>query len=55
MKVTVPLVLVLILAAAFGYLLGTESGRERRDVILVKLGRMQDETGSEPTEAADAE
>ena len=38
MKVTIPLG-VLILAVLLGYLLGTESGRAQRDVILVKMGR----------------
>lgn len=39
MKVKVPLLLLLVLAAAVGYTLGTESGRAQRDVILVKLGK----------------
>ncbi len=39
MKVKIPLVLLLVLAAAVGYMLGTENGRAQRDVILVKLGR----------------
>lgn len=38
MKVTIPIG-VLILAVLLGYLLGTESGRSQRDVILVKMGR----------------
>ena len=44
MKVKVPLALLLLLAAAIGYLLGTEKGREQRDVILVKVGRKQPDT-----------
>ncbi len=39
MKVKIPLAFLLLLAGALGYLFGTESGRARRDVILVKLGR----------------
>lgn len=36
---------VLMLAALVaGYLLGTESGREQRDRLLVKLGRQQQAT-----------
>lgn len=46
MKVKVPIVVLLLLAIALGYLLGTESGRARRDVILVKIGRKEPE---EPT------
>jgi hypothetical protein len=41
MKATAVL-LVLTIAVAVGYLLGTESGRERRELILVKLGRTSD-------------
>jgi hypothetical protein len=47
MKVKVPLALLLLLAAAVGYMFGTEAGRLQRDVVLVKLGRKQEE-GSEP-------
>ncbi len=38
MKMTAVL-LVLAIGAAIGYLLGTESGREQKEIILVKLGR----------------
>ncbi len=38
MKVTVPFA-ALLLAVAFGYILGTESGRKKRDDLLVRLGR----------------
>jgi len=34
---------LLLLAAAVGYMFGTEAGRLQRDVILVKLGRKQDD------------
>jgi len=37
-KVTVPFA-ALLLAVAFGYILGTESGRKKRDDLLVRLGR----------------
>ncbi len=41
--------LLLLLAGALGYILGTEQGRAQRDVILVKLGRKQAaEAKSEP-------
>jgi len=39
MKVKVPLAVLLMLALALGYVLGTENGRTQRDMILVKLGR----------------
>ena len=39
MKVKIPLALLLLIATALGYALGTENGRAQRDVILVKLGR----------------
>ncbi len=41
MKIKLPLGLLLLMAGALGYLLGTENGRAQRDVILVKLGRKQ--------------
>ena len=43
MKMTAVGVLML-LALVAGYLLGTESGREQRDRLLVKLGRQQQAT-----------
>ena len=57
MRVRIPLLLLMLLAAAIGYLLGTERGRAQRDVILVKLGRKagDDEVPSEETVAIDAE
>jgi hypothetical protein len=39
MKVKIPLLLVVLIAAAAGYMLGTESGREQRDMLLEKMGR----------------
>lgn len=65
MKVKIPLVVLLFLAAAIGYLLGTERGRAQREVILVKLGRKPGEdeepspeiqtVGTEATETDGAE
>lgn len=49
------LVLIVVLAIACGYLMGTESGRKQRDVILVKLGRADGDALDEVAEAvADA-
>lgn len=39
MKVKVPLMIVIVLAATVGYLLGTEAGRQRKELVLVRLGR----------------
>lgn len=39
MNVKVPLVLLLIMAAAIGYFVGTEKGRSRRQVV---VGRIRD-------------
>jgi hypothetical protein len=41
MKVKVPLAALLMLALALGYVLGTEDGRTRRDMILVRLGHKE--------------
>jgi len=41
MKMTAVL-LVLAIGAALGYLLGTESGRQQKETLLVKLGRGSD-------------
>jgi hypothetical protein len=54
MKVKLPLALVVVLAIALGYLMGTESGRQRRDVILVKVGRGR-EDASDPTPESEAD
>lgn len=50
MKVKVPLALLVLLAAALGYMLGTEGGRKQRDVILVKVGRKEAESAESDTE-----
>ena len=53
MKVKVPLTVLLLLAIAVGYMLGTEGGRAHRDVILVKLGRKEpDEPTTDEAESA---
>ena len=39
MKVKIPLVLLLLIATAVGYALGTENGRAQRDAMLTKMGR----------------
>ena len=51
MKVTIPLALLLLLAAAIGYLLGTENGRAQRDLVLVKLGCKDSETAESEASA----
>ena len=50
MKIKVPLVLLLLIAGAIGFLLGTDAGRAQRDVILVKLGKKEE--GDSLTDAA---
>lgn len=54
MKVTIPLALLLLLAGAVGYLLGTEAGREQRDAILVKMGRKDANTLSSIEDSLDS-
>jgi uncharacterized integral membrane protein len=39
MKMKIPVGIVILMAVALGYLLGTESGRVRREALMVKLGR----------------
>ena len=51
MKVKVPLILLLLLAAAVGYLLATEKGRGQRDQIIVKIRERRG--GEAPFESAD--
>ena len=59
MKVKVPLMLLLLLAAAVGYLLATEKGRGQRDQIIVKVrehrgGEAPSESASEPIDETGA-
>ncbi|MFT6289851.1 MAG: hypothetical protein ACJAR2_000436 [Ilumatobacter sp.] len=42
MNVKLPLGLVLIIASALGYLLGTDAGREQRDSLMRKIQRQDD-------------
>lgn len=48
-----PILLVLLLAAGFGYLLGTEHGRQQRDQILVKIRGGGDDLADAADAAAD--
>jgi hypothetical protein len=51
MKVKLPIALIVVLAIALGYLMGTESGRQRQDVILVRLGRSDGDVRERVTDA----
>jgi cobalamin biosynthesis protein CobD/CbiB len=42
MKVKIPLALLLLLASAMGYLMGTEAGREQRDSLIRIIRRQKD-------------
>ena len=53
MKVKIPLLLLLLLAGALGYLFGTERGRAPRDEVMGKLGS-RDADESEPVDTAPA-
>ena len=55
MKVKIPLGLLLLLAAATGYLMGTEAGRERRDVLVRIIRRQNDVLEAEVVAEAVAE
>jgi uncharacterized membrane protein len=44
---------LMLLALVAGYVLGTESGREQRDRLLVKLGRQQ-QAADDALDLADA-
>lgn len=54
MNVKVPLALLLILAAAVGYLLGTEKGRGHRDAVMSKIGERRSEVVDLTEDAAEA-
>lgn len=54
MKVKIPVVLLLLIAGAVGFLLGTDAGRSQRDVILVKLGKKEGAGDAVTDAAADA-
>jgi hypothetical protein len=51
MKVKIPLGLLLLLASAMGYLMGTEAGREQRDA-LIRIIRRQNDVLEADAEAA---
>ncbi len=53
MKVKVPVILLILMAAAIGYLLGTESGRTRRDELLVRFRGTADDLEDAVADAAD--
>ncbi len=42
MKVKLPLGLILLIASAMGYLMGTEAGREQRDKLMRIIKRQSD-------------
>ena len=55
MKVKVPLMLLLLLAAAVGYLLATEKGRGQRDQIIVNVReRQRGDVASDSADMSDA-
>lgn len=55
MKVKIPLGLMLLLASAFGYLMGTEAGREQRDNLIRIIRRQNDVIEAKVATADDAE
>jgi hypothetical protein len=55
MKVKLPLGLLLIIASALGYLMGTEAGREHRDSLVRIIRRQNDIIEAEVATATDGE
>lgn len=56
MKVKVPLLLLLILAASVGFLLGTEKGRQQRDAVVGRIrnrGALDDAASEASDDAAE--
>ena len=51
MRMKIPLAIVIVMAVALGYLLGTESGRNRREALINKLGRRGSEIIAGPSDA----
>ncbi len=47
MKAKLPLGLLLLIASAMGYLMGTEAGREQRDALIRIIRRQNDVIGAE--------
>ena len=54
MKMKLPLGLLLLLAAAMGYLMGTEAGREQRDALIRIIKRQNDVIEAEAEAVAEA-
>jgi hypothetical protein len=55
MKVKLPLGLILIIASALGYLLGTDAGREQRDHLMRIIKRQNDIIEAEVAATDDVE
>lgn len=51
MRMKIPLAIMIVMAVALGYLLRTESGRDRREALMVKLGRRESEIIAGPSDA----
>jgi hypothetical protein len=54
MKMKLPLGLLLLLASAMGYLMGTEAGREQRDALIRIIRRQNDVLEAEAEAVAEA-
>jgi hypothetical protein len=55
MKVKLPLGLILLLASALGYLMGTDAGREHRDSLMRIIKRQNDIIEAEVAATDDVE
>ena len=55
MKVKLPLGLILLIASAMGYLMGTEAGREQRDKLMRIIKRQNDIIEAEVAATDDVE
>jgi len=54
MKMKLPLGLLLLIASAVGYLMGTEAGREQRDALIRIIKRQNDVIEAEAAAVAEA-
>jgi hypothetical protein len=54
MKMKLPLGLLLLLASALGYLMGTEAGREQRDALIRIIRRQNDVLEAEAEASTEA-
>lgn len=54
MKMKLPIGLLLLLASAVGYLMGTEAGREQRDALIRIIKRQNDVIEAEAEAVAEA-